>query len=93
MPSRPRINSKGNYCHSSDHDPLAYKINNLGNSDFYCLALRVGVFTWFYLMRSAPFHLNFVHQKAKPKAAAFCPSASLSAGLIADFYLIDLLTS
>ncbi len=92
MPSSPPINEKENNCHCSDHNPLADAIDNPSNSNFYCLALRVGVFVWFWLIYCAPFYLNFVHDKAKKIAAALCPSATLSALMVADSYLINLLT-
>jgi len=42
--------------------------------------------------RSIPFHLDLVHEKAKKIAATLCPPATFPASMVADSYLINLLT-
>lgn len=91
MPPSPPINKKENDCQCSDHNPLTDKIYNPSNSNFCCLALRICLFVLFWLRCCVPFHLDFVHEEPKPKAATLCPAAALPAAMITDFYLINFL--
>ena len=70
VPSSPPSNKKETNYQRSDQNPLTDKIDHFSHFDFYCLRLRVGLFVSFFFMYCVPLHLDFVHEKAKPKAAA-----------------------
>ena len=92
MPFSPPINENTKNGQRCDPDPLADKIDNSRDPDFYGLALRVSVFLWLWMIDTTQFHLDLIHEKTKPKAPALCPGVTLLAAMIADSYLIDRLT-